>query len=288
MLGYSPVLIERNEDCRNGLIDDTRTFNITLATRGLLALGEGELREKVMTKTLPIKGRKIHSEYNGIIAQPYGNEERHLLFSISRNDLTGVMLDYAQSLGIQVFFNARVSDLDLKKGRLDLEWGAQGSIRQTINCGPKIGVIGTDGTASVLRTAMQEQNGHSVKVETLRHAYKQMMLAPDANGKHRLDPEWLHVWPRGERTVTAIPMLNGGFSLILVLPQDEFYAFKDQNQYDQVLMKHFPELIALEQGIGDGLCERKIGLVRRTEVDRWTTDNKHLLLGDSAHSMSPT
>ncbi|MCB0575717.1 MAG: kynurenine 3-monooxygenase, partial [Saprospiraceae bacterium] len=52
----------------------------------------------------------------------------------------------------------------------------------------------------------------------LEHGYKELSIPPDANGRHRIDPSALHIWPRGNFMLIALPNADGSFTCTLFLP----------------------------------------------------------------------
>jgi kynurenine 3-monooxygenase len=50
------------------------------------------------------------------------------------------------------------------------------------------------------------------------------MLA-DENGNYLLEPQSVHLWPRGNYLMMGQPNLNGSFSLTLILPSEGKVTF---------------------------------------------------------------
>jgi hypothetical protein len=52
--------------------------------------------------------------------------------------------------------------------------------------------------------------------EYIPHGYKELMMDVGVDGKHRLPPNYLHIWPRGQFMMIALPNLTGSFTCTLV------------------------------------------------------------------------
>src|ERR1700742_324274 len=95
--GYEVHVFERRGDLRREPGQVGRSIKLTLAERGLTALRELGLEDEVKsTITAPLRGRAVHSGQGDITYQPYGKNEREVIYSFSRNDLNRVLLNAAE------------------------------------------------------------------------------------------------------------------------------------------------------------------------------------------------
>ena len=47
----------------------------------------------------------------------------------------------------------------------------------------------------------------------LRHGYKELSIHPTESGDWKIEKEALHIWPRGDFMIIALPNLDGSFTL---------------------------------------------------------------------------
>ena len=64
------------------------------------------------------------------------------------------------------------------------------------------------------------------KSEPLGHGYKELHVAPGLDEDFQLDPNALHIWPRGEFMLIALPNTDKSFTCTLFLPNEGKISFK--------------------------------------------------------------
>src|ERR1700734_882439 len=85
--GFSVEIYERRSDMRRVRSSAGRSINLALSTRGIHALQQAGLWEKMRGITIPMKGRMMHSIAGELTFQPYGKNEAEVINSISRAEL---------------------------------------------------------------------------------------------------------------------------------------------------------------------------------------------------------
>ena len=58
------------------------------------------------------------------------------------------------------------------------------------------------------------------RIEFLGHAYKELEIPPAADGGFRIEPNALHIWPRGRYMCIALPNDERTFTVTLFLPNE--------------------------------------------------------------------
>src|SRR5262249_29152775 len=76
--------------------------------------------------------------------------------------------------------------------------------------------IATDGAGSAVRNSLLSQGQLSVREDWLEHDYKELTIPP-VNGRPALDPNALHIWPRGGFMLIALPNTDLSFTATLFL-----------------------------------------------------------------------
>src|SRR3954468_12965365 len=93
--GHRVDVYERRADPRRRRGEAGRSINLGLSKRGIAALAEVGLREKVLSLAVPMEGRVIHGVDGSTRFQPYGKNRQEVLHSIDRNELNDLLLDRA-------------------------------------------------------------------------------------------------------------------------------------------------------------------------------------------------
>ena len=91
--GYGVELYERRPDPRLGAGGAGRSINLALSTRGLHALQQAGLADRVRQHSIKMPGRIIHTLDGDTHFQPYGVNASDVLYAISRAELQNLLLD---------------------------------------------------------------------------------------------------------------------------------------------------------------------------------------------------
>ena len=89
-------------------------------------------------------------------------------------------------------------------------------------------IFGSDGAFSRVRHRMQRQSMFNYSQEFLEIGYKELNIPANSDGTHKLDKSSLHIWPRGNFMLIALPNLDGSFTCTLFMP------FKGENSFEQL------------------------------------------------------
>ena len=80
-------------------------------------------------------------------------------------------------------------------------------------------MYGTDGAGTKVRELILRQAGKEANIEWYPADYKELFLPIDSELEdYPLNPNWVHVWPRGGHLMMGHPNANKSFSLTLILP----------------------------------------------------------------------
>jgi kynurenine 3-monooxygenase len=111
--------------------------------------------------------------------------------------------------GVQFIFNERCVDFDCASGEAMFESGRS---RRADT------VIATDGAGSAVRQSMEKKlSGFESKSVFLEHGYKELHIPPGPNAEFLLEKNALHIWPRHQFMMIALPNFDGSFTCTLFL-----------------------------------------------------------------------
>src|SRR5580704_14190677 len=152
--GLAVEIYERRPDMRRVRMSAGRSINLALSTRGIYALQQAGLWERMRSIIIPMKGRMMHSVAGELTFQPYGKNEAEVINSISRAELNIALMNTAEEQGATIHFGQRCLGYDAKQSTLRLRDQTTG---QETTREAEI-VIGCDGSASAIRTEMLRLN----------------------------------------------------------------------------------------------------------------------------------
>lgn len=283
--GFRVRIFERRPDMRQVAVSAGRSINLALSTRGIHALAQAGLWSGMRPIIVPMKGRMMHAVSSELTFQPYGKNDSEVIYSISRSDLNIALLNAAEAEGVQIAFQQRCTAVDLNAGEIQLRDYASGQTR-TETCGV---LIGCDGSASVLRSAMLPRPRFNYSQQYLNYGYKELTI-PSVDGTHALEKNALHIWPRGNFMLIALPNIDGTFACILFLPfdgQDSFARLDSPASASAFFRAHFPDAIPLMPNLADNFFANPTGAMVTVKCSPWHVEGRGLLLGDAAHAIVP-
>ncbi len=228
----------------------------------------------------------MHSPSGELTFQPYGQNETEVINSISRAELNIALMNAAEEQGATIHFNQRCTGYDLKTGaiRLREEKMRKETTRQSAV------LIGCDGSASAIRTEMLKLNRFDFSQQHLGHGYKELTIPAGAHGEHLLETHALHIWPRGNLMLIALPNIDGTFACILFLPFEGIESFARLTTPEQLLgffQSHFSDAAQLMPQLTENYFANPTGTMVTVKCSPWHVDGKALLLGDAAHAIVP-
>ncbi len=286
--GYSVTAYESRPDMRTTDISAGRSINLALAARGIAALEEVGVMEAVEPILIPMRGRLIHDGDGATSLQPYGLRPHEYINSVSRTALNSILLDAAEATGqVEVRFDTRCRGVDFDRGVVHLTDSRTGEVTEE----GFTTLFGTDGSASAVRADLLEVNGGSVELQPLRHGYKELTLPAGPGGTFRIEEEALHIWPRRDFMLIALPDVGGSFTVTLFLsnegPADSFEALAAEGAAEEFFASQFPDFVSLVPDLAEQFHRNPHGRLATVRTSGWALDDRAVLLGDASHGVVP-
>jgi len=277
--GYRVRLFERRLDPRKaaGPASAGRSINLALANRGIAALEEVGVMERLRSALIPMAGRMLHDEEGRLKLVPYGNKPHEVINSVSRAGLNALLLDAAEATGnVSIRFGETVSGVDFANRK--------------VQATPYDVLIGTDGSASAVRAAILTQTGGRLDEEPLGHSYKELSIPAAPGGRFRMEKNALHIWPRGEYMLIALPNVDGSFTVTLFLPnegEESFQALTTPEAVGALFRRRFADAIPLMPRLVEDFFGNPTGHLETIRCEPWWFEDHALVLGDAAHAIVP-
>jgi kynurenine 3-monooxygenase len=284
--GFEVEIYERRPDMRRVRMSAGRSINLALSARGIHALRRASLWDQMQRIIVPMKGRMMHSPTSDVTFQAYGRGESDVINSISRADLNIGLMNAAEAQGVKIHFYKRCVGIDLRTGALQLH---DEQSDETESVGPGV-VIGCDGSASAIRGTMLNRSRFNLSQQYLDYGYKELTIAAGPGTKHVLEPHALHIWPRGNYMLIALPNIDGTFACILFLPfhgPDSFEKLSTPSEVLDFFQSRFPDAVPLMPDLVETFFTNPVGAMVTIKCSPWQFDGKALLLGDAAHAIVP-
>ncbi len=284
--GIQVSVYERRADPRQAHPEQGRSINLALAARGLQALERAGVLPAVRPLLIPMRGRMVHEGGAPAALQPYGQQPGEVIWSVGRAALNRVLLDAAaRHAGVTVRFSHACLGLDPGADLLrlrDTRSGAESSVALGAT-------IATDGAGSTVRGALAAAGRITASEDWLDHDYKELTI-PAAGGRHVLDSQALHVWPRGGFMLIALPNTDGSFTATLFLPRHgpvSFAALATPAAVAAFFAREFPDVVPHMPDLAAEFARHPQGRLGTVHAAPWHLGGQVLLLGDAAHAIVP-
>jgi kynurenine 3-monooxygenase len=105
-----------------------------------------------------------------------------------------------------------------------------------------------------------------------------------------MTPEALHIWPRHEFMLIALPNLDGSFTLTLFVAADgktSFAAIEEVGAARRFFAEHFADALALMPDFDEQWSSNPRSRLSHVTTDRFHAGTRCILLGDAAHAIVP-
>jgi kynurenine 3-monooxygenase len=284
--GYHVRLFERRGDVRIEPSRKGRSINLALSNRGIEALKRVGLWEIIRAHTVPMRGRCVHLPDGTTAFHPYSIQETDVIYSTSRSRLNLMVLSAVEERGVNVAFGTRCTGFDSESRTLFLR-DESSFVERTIQ--PET-VFAADGASSVIRQSLARNGCIVVQEQDLGYAYKELTIPPGPSGQHALEPDALHIWPRDDYMLIALPNCDGSFSCTLFLPLKGRNSFADiiaVEQAHRFFSDSFPDLAHRLFGLAEEFVNNPLGSLRTIKCAPWNLAGDILLIGDAAHTLVP-
>ncbi len=284
--GFRVVVFEARPDPRRHHEESGRSINLALAARGIRALEQVEVLDALRSGLVRMRGRCVHERDGRTAMQPYGTRADEAIYSISRAALGRLLLDVATAeYGVDVRFEHRLETIDWRSGHAVIRDSAGHRIEV-----PMRPLIACDGAGSRVRRCLADTHRIDAREEELEHGYKELSIPASAGGAAALPREALHVWPRGDHMLIALPNDDGSLTATLFLRRrgsPSFESLADERAVAQFFDEGFPDVAPLMPRRAAEWRDRPVGFLGTVRAAPWHHRDQVVLVGDAAHAVVP-
>jgi kynurenine 3-monooxygenase len=284
--GHRVRIYERRGDMRKETMSAGRSINLALSDRGLLALEKVGLAEEIRSIAIPMHGRYIHNLEAAPAFQPYGREGQ-FINSVSRGTLNMKLMDLAEREGAEIIFNHRCESIDWKNNQA--HFASDGNTR--LKAMQADLVFGADGAYSAARLQhMLQHERFDYQQYYIDCGYKELTIPPTPHGDFAMEVNALHIWPRRDYMLIALPNLDKSFTCTLFFPfegEQSFEKLQSRSEVQQFFERTFPDAIRLMPGYLDDFFANPTSSLVTVKCYPWVRGDHFALIGDAAHAIVP-
>lgn len=290
--GYQVNLFESRRDCRKHSIYQGKSINIALSDRGWLALESVGIAEQIRTNAIPMRKRVIHAVDGTLSEQAYGKEGQ-AIWSVSRSSINQQLLNLADAEEtVNISFEQRLIQINFENACSTL---AHKTSTYEVHADY---LFGADGAFSKVRRLAQDTPRFSYSQSYMPQCYIELTIEKNKNAtknnQYKMEKEALHIWPRNDFMLIAMPNHDGSFTCTLFLNlesktnnEPSFNSLKTVEEVETFFKSNFADAILLLQNPVEEFMQKSANPLFLVNVDPWVINNKIALIGDAAHAMVP-
>jgi len=288
--GYNVTVYEMRPDLRKVDISAGRSINLAFSDRGNKAMKLVGIEDKVKALCIPMNGRMLHDKEGNTFMSNYSGRNHEYINSISRGGLNALLLDEAEKLkNVTIHFNKKCKSVDFEKTTaLFKDYDGNSEFVEDADV-----IIATDGAGSAMRKSyyLGKKFLFSFSQDYLTHGYKELSILPTEEGGYKTYKNALHIWPRGDFMLIALPNLDGSFTVTLFLHHSEgeyhFGNLTTPEIVTEFFKKEFPDVLDLMPNLVDDFFENPTAPLGTVKCSPWHYKGNTLLMGDAAHAIVP-
>ena len=283
--GYTVSIYERRPDMRKTELVVGRSINLALSTRGWTALKKVGAEEYVERIAIPMPKRIMHDVEGNLTDQYYGNKGQ-AIYSVPRGELNVLLMNLAEDKGANIYFNHKCIDVGLEVPELVfLKTSTNKKI--TLNCDL---FIGADGAFSAVRNKMMRQDRFQFSQNYIQHGYKELLIPANSDRTHKIEKNALHIWPRGNFMLIALPNLDGSYTCTLFSPfegKDSFLSLDTAKKVKEFFGRVFKDFASLVPDLVEQFFKNPTSSMGIFKCFPWHLNKHCVLIGDAAHATVP-
>jgi kynurenine 3-monooxygenase len=294
--GWRVSVYERRPDPRAAGYVGGRSINLALSARGLAGLAGAGLAELVMQQdAIPMRGRMIHPPDSTdaaprTIFQPYSHDPKEAINSVSRGGLNLTLIKAAAAHpNVEFIFDHPCVDMDLAAPAGVFQKPGGGTVRVEADL-----IIGADGAFSAVRGRLQLTDRYDYSQSYLEHGYKELHIPPQGGpgagaSRFAMEPNALHIWPRGGAMMIALPNRDQSFTCTLFWPFKGEHGFENLRTPEGVrafFERNYGDAVPLMPTLTDDFFGNPTSSLVTVRCWPWRQGNI-VLIGDAAHAIVP-
>lgn len=284
--GYKVSVYERRGDMRKEKLSAGKSINLALSDRGIKALEEVGLMDEIRKICIPMHGRFLHNADGSTAYQAYGKEGQYIN-SVSRGDLNCKLMDLAEEHGVHILFNEKCNSINWAENKIEFE---RTSSPETQKVKADL-IFGSDGAFSAARLTHQLQHDRfQYQQYYIDFGYKELTIPPAEDGGFLLEKNALHIWPRGNYMMIALPNIDGSFTCTLFFPFEGEPSFETLDTKEKVrsfFEKTFTDAAPLMPTLEADFFTNPTSSLVTVKCFPWIRNDKFALIGDAAHAIVP-
>ena len=283
--GYDVHLYESRPDSRKTNIYQGKSINIALSDRGWHSLERIGIDPAIKTEAIPMFRRTIHARDGNLTHQQYGQDD-DAIWSVSRGKINEQLLTLAEAeQSVATNFEHKLVNVDFETARANFLVEGERKVDVEADF-----LFAADGAHSKVRRLAHDLPRFSYSQTYMPQSYIELNIPANADGSHKIEKNALHIWPRKDFMLIALPNPDGSFTCTLFLSfsgEPSFESLSDRDSVEGFFESNFPDAMEYLEDPVDVFLDRPPAPLFLVHVFPWSFNNKVGLIGDAAHAIVP-
>jgi len=283
--GYEVGLYEGRPDSRVTSIYQGKSINIALSDRGWTSLEQIGVGSDAKAEAIPMYHRAIHGVDGELSRLPYGKQS-DAIWSVSRGGINEQLLDIADAeANITTHFEHWLVDVDFETAGTVFEVKRDQEITVEADY-----LFGADGAHSKVRRLAHNVPRFSYSQTYMPQGYIELNIPANPDGRHKLEKNALHIWPRKDFMLIALPNPDGTFTCTLFLNYSgslSFESLQERSAVQAFFESNFADAMDYLENPVDVFMKKTAAPLFLVQVFPWSFNRKVGLIGDAAHAIVP-
>jgi len=283
--GYEVGLYEGRPDSRVTSIYQGKSINIALSDRGWTSLEQIGVGSDAKAEAIPMYHRAIHSVDGELSRLPYGKQS-DAIWSVSRGGINEQLLDIADAeANITTHFEHWLVDVDFETAGTVFQVKRDQEITVEADY-----LFGADGAHSKVRRLAHNVPRFSYSQTYMPQGYIELNIPANPDGRHKLEKNALHIWPRKDFMLIALPNPDGTFTCTLFLNYSgslSFESLQERSAVQAFFESNFADAMDYLENPVDVFMKKTAAPLFLVQVFPWSFNRKVGLIGDAAHAIVP-
>jgi kynurenine 3-monooxygenase len=261
--GYEVGVYEGRPDSRETNIYQGKSINIALSDRGWNSLQQIGISADTKDNAIPMYHRAIHG-LDGVLSDlPYGREG-DAIWSVSRGGINERLLDIADDEpNVETHFEHRLVNVDFETASAVFQVKDERELTVDADY-----LFGADGAHSKVRRLAHDLPRFSYSQEYMPQGYIELNIPANPDGSHKLEKNALHIWPRKDFMLIALPNPDGTFTCTMFLNfagDPSFGSLHERPAVKAFFETNFADAVEYLEDPVDVFLERTVPMVIQSE-----------------------
>jgi kynurenine 3-monooxygenase len=192
----------------------------------------------------------------------------------------------AEKQNVSIAFHQKCQSINWQKNEIVFE--DDESQTSTVNCDL---IFGADGAYAASRLQHQIQHERFEYHQSyIDYGYKELNIPAGKDGSFQMEKNALHIWPRGNYMLIALPNIDGSFTCTLFFPFEGEVSFASLDNEEKVMRffhQTFTDAVPLMPTLVEDFFNNPTSSLVTVKCFPWIREDKFALIGDAAHAIVP-